>query len=298
MKLRDFANALLPSFTKSQLIDDLTAIRKELKECIIPPYTTATQVFGKRKFKDEKVAEFEELFDKKVKTKFRGNIYGVTEQVLKRMLGNIDTLERLVEAHYADDVMKDATTYLQLNLVQYIETMTFVSRYARGMLAWSLILESAAMGSSDSVEASITKAEVEWLYAQRNNFFTALVIMSGDQKELQDNFNEIPDITVAQESIDAVLATVGLDRLDPFSFGLIPVWLNPIYHIRMKVAEWQVARINAAKEEKKVLEMRIMHLKNLDAGKPDASLQKQIEYNEDRLMRLNQKLKEYEEEYA
>lgn len=86
--------------------------------------------------------------------------------------------------------------------------------------------------------------------------------------------------------------------MDPYHFGLIPIKMNPIYHIRMAIAEWQVARYNAAIEEKRALEYRLLALKASSDGKKDAKLEEAIEYSEARLAKLNYKLATMEEDYA
>jgi primosomal protein N'' len=51
-------------------------------------------------------------------------------------------------------------------------------------------------------------------------------------------------------------------------------------------------------EEKRMLEFRLLQLKQAEEGKKDAKLQQQIEYTEGRLQKINYKLKKMEEKYA
>ena len=74
--------------------------------------------------------------------------------------------------------------------------------------------------------------------------------------------------------------------------------LNPIYHIRIRIAEWQAAKYQEAKEERSMVELRLLSLKELKSGKDNARLEQQIEYNQERLSKLTAKIGRMEENYA
>ena len=78
----------------------------------------------------------------------------------------------------------------------------------------------------------------------------------------------------------------------------IPVWLNPIYHIGMRIAEWQAKRYKSAKEELSLLQLRKLNLERVSAGKPDAKIQSEIKYLEARIQGLNFDIDEMEKKYA
>lgn len=300
MKIKEYVSSLLPSFTKSRLTEDLNIIREELKVNTIPPYTAASKAYATVKFQAADLKRFEEDFKRGVKTKFRGNSLSVIEQTLKRMEENTDVVEKLIANYYADDVMRDAMTFLKVNITQYIETMSFVSRYARRHLLWVMATENHAI-NGDQEFTAMTPGEVEWLRVQRQNFFTGITILGGERSEkgeIDKSFNDIPDIVISKDNVPVIEKTVGAQKIDPFHFGLIPVWLNPIYHVRMQIAEWQVKRFKAAQKEREIIELRLLQLKQAAQGKKDARLQEQIEYNEGRLQRLNYELQKMEEDYA
>ena len=105
-------------------------------------------------------------------------------------------------------------------------------------------------------------------------------------------------MTVNPSSVTDIVASVGASRVDPMNFGLIPIVLNPIYHVRMMIADWQVNRFKAADEERKLLEFKLLKMKMTDGGKRDANVDRQIEYTEGRLQKLNYKLMEMEKSYG
>ena len=188
-------------------------------------------------------------------------------------------------------------TFLKINLLQYVEAITFTIRYARRNLLWTYAEEIA--GEDPDIDVGdLTRGELQWLSENKSTYFACLKILSGDKKDLEKVFAEIPDVVVSEQSERVVPSTVGADRVDPFKFDFIPVKLNPIYHARMAIAEWQVARHRAAQEEKRMLEFRLLQLKSTQDGERNAKLEQQIEYTQGRIEKLNFKVQKMEEDYG
>ena len=77
--------------------------------------------------------------------------------------------------------------------------------------------------------------------------------------------------------------------------GFTTVSSNPIYHLRLLVAEAQANRYKEASELKQVLELRILNLAKANQNSPDAHLQKEILYTQSRVDAATAKMREYEE---
>lgn len=299
MKPTDYLASLLPSFERSELLSDVRALKKELVEITLPPYESAAGIYAKWKFRHRDIVEFSKEFDHEVRTEFRGNFVEVLAKVLGRASENLSTIEDLIEKKFAKDVMREGLTYHKANILQYVESITFFSKFARKVLIWTHACETNMIEDrTDRLGKELTPAERDWLRMHRKSFFTITTILSGKEADLKKTIEEVPDIVINPENTQGVLATVGARKLDPYHFGLIPVKLNPIYHIGMAIAEWQVSRYNSAVEEKRLLEYRLMALEASKEGKKDANLQQQIEYTENRLQKLNFKIAKMEEDYA
>jgi hypothetical protein len=77
-------------------------------------------------------------------------------------------------------------------------------------------------------------------------------------------------------------------------FGFINHRYNPIYHVRLAIAEWQAAKYHEAVEEQKSLELRLMHLKKQRSGQQDAALEKMIDVQEKRMLVITNEIIEME----
>lgn len=295
MNILEFSRSLLPDFTRARILEDIEITRRELNEATLPPYRTAEDLFGKKKLLSTYSQTFESVFDRDVKINHKGNFIVGIYETLENMVENIDMVERLVHKRFASDVIKDAMTIFKLNLLQYVEMMSFVVKYARRLLIVVLTAEVNAANKENEMDG-ILDSEIQYLAAGRDSFNRGIRVMSDKKKTVEDRFDSIPEIGANDDAIQMANATAEPLDLDPFAFGLIPLGLNPIYHVRLAISEWQAKRYRTAEEESRMLEFRLLQLQEIAKGNKDAALQQQIEYNQNRLNKLRYSLKEMEED--
>lgn len=297
MRIDKFIEGLLPSFKKDNLRDELELIRKELNETI-PVYQEAGAFLAKHRFNGKDVQSFEKAWQRTVKTQFRGNFVVVTQQTLERALENTVIIEKIVNDEFVADVFREGMTFVRANAIQYIEQLGFAVRYARKLLNFVLYEETMESDKrAGTVGAGPSKAEKEWLFTKTDAFLLAINNLSLTKQELEKNFQSIPQAVADPDRIALVTDNVGITRTDPFKFNFIPTSINPFFYIGKKIAEYQVSRYDAAITERKSLELRLLNMKLQSEGRNDPKLQQSIEYNEDRLNKLNYRIAQMEEDY-
>lgn len=297
MKIASYLASLLPSFGKDRVIEDCRLTRNEIVEFTHPAYHTAAPFFKGWKFKSALLENQSATFSRMVKTK--GNIIETIEEGFKPILENLDQIEKLVAANYSEDVAGGGFTYLKANLLQLVECIAFVSKYARKFLIYVYVCETAEFPEGGTtLKDSLTPFEIEWINSNFITFCTAFSIVSGNPGNVKKLIEDIPDIVVTPENAGTLGATVGESKIDPFQMRLIPYWTNPIYHVGMFIAEWQADRYKAAKEELKLVQLRKLNLEKLEAKKPDAAVQKEITYMESRIQGINFKISQMEKKNA
>jgi hypothetical protein len=299
MKIIDYIKSLLPNFKRDRVIEDLRITRGEIRECTLPAFESPTPLFKGWKFKSKEMKDKNAQFGRLVKSDGGGNIIGTIEKSLKAVITNLDIIEELVNKCFMEDVSGSGFTYLKANLLQLVELSGFVSKYSRKFLIYVYVLESAEFPDEGSESRdAITPYELEWINSNFLSFCTALSILNGSPDSLKKQLDDIPDIRITEENGPSLSATLGSSRIDPFNMGLIATWVNPIYHLRLMVAEHQAERYKAAKEEMSLCQLRKLNMEKLSEGKPDAAVQKQIQYMEKRIDDLNYKIIKMEKDYA
>lgn len=296
MKIAKYVQSLLPSIEKKTVRKNLDDLRTELRDHTLPPFESSQAMLKSWQFKDKFTQDMDKKFPREVKSRFRGNYVEVTYFILKRTLDNIGAFEKLADQLYGPDIIKSALSYSETQLLQLIEAVSFAAKYARKMLIYTLAQEVDLFRDNNLRGREMTQAETNWLYNNQGVFMLVMRALDHSDKEFHKIFADIPNIDVNEDTMSAVAASVGAKNLDPLSLGFHGIVLNPIYHFRIALTEWQVARYDAAKEERKMLEYQILDLKNALDSKQDPKLEKALEYTQDRVSRLSFKIQKIEEE--
>lgn len=290
-----YVSSLLPSFEKSQIEEDLRILKDDLINNTIPAFDNASQWFGEVGYTSTSVKELEKLFKRQinVERKLQGHLTASIHNVLQRTMENITVVEAKVEKLFGRDVAAEGMTYARANVLRFIEVMSFSVKYARKLLFWIYHEEKSRF--NNATDTPLTPAEQEWLTRNQLTFIRALTIIARKPKELEATFLNIPDMVVVPAEAEAAEKVMGTDKLDPLNMGLVPIKMNPIYHIRMAITEYQINRYKVAKEENRALEYRLLALKGYHRDRADAKLEQEIEYTENRIQKLNHRIAKMEE---
>lgn len=296
MTIGKYVSSLLPSFDKSRVEEDIRVLNEELRENTLPPYKAASEHFSREKLGARDTQEFDRTFSRNVNLEraLQGRYPISIYRILDRSVETLGVLENEVDKLFGRDIAAGGLTYTRANLLKLLEVLSFSAKYARKLLIWTYMEEKRALGRE--VGEPFTKAETQWMYENRNTFFSAMTVLARKPSEISGALKNIPDMVVVPDEVDIAEQTVGSNRLDPLRMGIIPIKLNPIYHIRMAISEFQVARFKAGTEERRALEYRLLALKELKEGHEDARLEQEIQYTENRIKKLNHKLAKMEEE--
>lgn len=297
MKLFNFISSLLPSFDKSNMMDDLEQIKKRLNE-LMPALESVNDNASSRKFNVDWNKGVDNDITSKVKVtpKPRGNYYAILLAVMSRVQSNIPVIERLIDQYFNHDITKEAMTLVRSNLLQYLETMSFATDLTARILLISMTMEEDYITKAEM--PSYIPAELNYINTRIVDYYTALQILAGDKQDIETRIKNLPDVNISPDNIDSVSAVIGKDKMDVFGFNFIGVKLNPIYHIRMAIAEYQTANYRLMVEQKKALELKLLRLKQLDSGKEDAAVQQKINALEARISTIASQIREMEEDYA
>lgn len=293
MSIIKYISSLLPSIERSRVEEDIRILTDDISQNTLPPYEAAAE-FNTGKFASSEVNKFNATFGKTIKNVDReidGNFLQVTFGALTRTLETVNQIEDRLDKYFGKDIIASGMTYQRANILTYLESITFATKYARRLLLWTYHNEQAASGVK--LDDPFTKAEVKWLFSKRDDFLNVMKVMVKKPKDIEGAIKLIPDMVIIPEEVETIKKTVGGNKLDPLNMKFMIC--NPIYHIRMAWTEYQVERYEAGKEERCALEYRLLVLKEAKSGKRDAGLERQIEHSENRLSKLNHKLSKMEE---
>lgn len=296
MKIKDLLSKLLPTFGKDTLLEDIRITRGSLEQ-LLDIYDTAASEFKNWKFKSSEVKSQVNTFKSMVDGS--GNPIVDIHKHLPTVLKNLDVAETIAAKILNGQVAGKGMTYKQAILVQYCDAIFLVEKYARKWLNYVLVHESAEFKENGlPVDEAIPAPDAEWIKKTFVDFCIAFKATTEAPDKVEKKMDELLDIDVSSSDAESLSKTRGPNATDPFKLGFIATKANPIYFVRMVIAEWQVRRFKESKEELAALQLRMLYLKRLQEGRPDAATENKIRYLESRIQKLTAELADMEKDYV
>lgn len=298
MFIEKFVKAMVPSLARNEILEDIDSTVTELSESTLPPYAAAFEngIFSetyrpKSKWLINKQKMYKSSHASKIPT-----IHVYIQTILSSLPERLEFFRKHM-SEGEKTIVSAGIDYQTANLIQFISASAFVSRYARKFLLMSYAAEMPEYFKNSSRDLPFSKMEQRILEDQFQGFMDTLLVFSMPMKEMAAKLSAIPEFEVAEDSQELANVT-GAAELEPIMLGFVPYRFNPIYHIRMGIADWQHDRYLAAKDEKQALDLRLLALKAAKEGGGELppALEKQIEVTEKRVMNLNHKISKMEKD--
>jgi hypothetical protein len=299
MKTVDFVQTLIPSMERARLTSLIADTRNQIKVNLIPLYKNADEAFKGKQLQSNPGKAFVAFLSTEVSPRFASAPFASIHAVLESLPERLSMLEELVNKTFGKDVVRESITYRGANILQTINSFAFISEYAGTLLDRVVAAEvSMQQGEADKVDSHLVPAVKNYLAQKLNHFAQAIKLAQIPIDELKDELIKTPEVIVIADNHGTVEATVGKERLDPLKFGFFGLSTNPFYFLGKWWSEHQVNTYNAAKEEAKTTELRLLELRESQAGRTDPKLQQQIKYNQERLEGLLRTARKMESNWA
>ncbi len=294
MKIKDFIVALLPSLEKNTLVKDLRITLDELDKIVIPSYNSAVPFFKVYKTVSKEVETLSMTFKRNYKTTLARQPNFITDVclALPNLRANTETILIQAEQLLSEDIISEGLTAKKLILVRAASLLSFMSRYSINLLNLIYEAEAKATGTPESYESIKLAPKVRELTLKYIvNFGSLLSDYGMDPEKFKKSLSTIPDVIVNSKTVNAIASVYKDNELDPFANSYMPGFTgSPIYHLRLVVAEWQNSRYQANKEKKQILELRLLYLKQRNNKDNNAALEREIEYTQNRITKIERYL--------
>lgn len=303
MKLGKFLETIKSKFYLRDLVNAIRTIQRAITQTDLPVWNAAKADLKTLKSEDAK------KWDKTVQAGVKGTLKGNTIDLIVDGLVNAskiltyleDTLSREFN-HQTQEMVKDGMSVRRATIIQYIDAMRLFSDYGRRSLHWLVVQEEAAAaiaGVADD-EGIFSAGELKRLDEELPAFIHCLKLSHVDLKDLEKAFTEIPEVVGTSDTEEIVGRTVGMNVVDPFMMRNFNYTSTPFYWFGMRIAEWQVYWYDRAVAEQRTIESRLIRLRQRKRGSTEADpkIDDQINYNEERLVKVKGKIRDKEERYG
>lgn len=293
MRLSDFISSILPRLRKDEVLEDLRITAGELANVVTPAYVDANKYLKSSKFDSPEAQEAIKTFYRNYKAdRTNKNIVVEIHDRLPNLLKNLQFVSDQNDDLLERDILKDGLTAKKAILLRAAEQLSFISRYSVDFLNYLLVVETLKKDGQAERSAPIIEKK---LIDNVVNFARLLAVYGKDPEDFAEVFETLPEVVVNEKTYGALAAAYSADKLDPMETLLMSGFeANPIYHIRLVVAEWQADRYKVYKDKKRMLELRLLQLKMLDDKNPDPKIEREIEYIQNRIEGLEFKMAKME----
>lgn len=282
LNLVGFVKRLLPSFSKSDVEADME-ISLEYLPVIIEGYSSLESVIKTAKLQNKQTKDLLDTFYKEIETGSKlklGRTKSIGADTVTLMTNaklNGEYILKEISDSVNDVVMSQALTAYKINLLRVVPHFYFMTRFATDLLNFIYLKETEHAKIETERGFKLNKKQEEfivknlWIYAKIVGFYGC------DHDEFKKQIDSLSEVTIPQTNVDEIVAQFSGEKLDVFNTlpnGFIG---SPIYSIRLVFAQWEADRYRTLKDKKKLLELRLLHLKLVkEQGTTDSSIEKEI----------------------
>lgn len=282
LNIAEFVKKLVPSLSRSDAEADLS-ISLEAIQVILTTCQGVSEIEKVSKFSSKKaqeaVKEFYSEFGKTGNTKIRmtkkfGDDLGA---LFVNVLKNGDYFQKELEDITNEIIVTHALKIVKVNVIRAVAHYDFMTRFALDLINYIYLFEAEHGGIEFTSEGQLKKTQIDFI--EKNLWiFARLVSFYGENPEdLRDRMEKLTDTVIPKDSVDEVLEVYDANQLDALSSLPSGFVGSPIYSVRLVFAQWEADRYRHLKDKKRLLELRLLHLRMLkENGQADIQMEKEM----------------------
>lgn len=299
----NFIKKLLPNFNKSDIESELET-SLEYIDVIVDSLNNLNEIYKTSKLESPEAKSLIKEFYKE-KDKIKHKVKLTSMQVFPEDLSILFKNAKLNGKYLLDEissalndvVVSQALTAYKANLMRSVAHYTFMTRFALDLINYIYVVE-AENGKIELSKKYVLNKEQRKFITDKFWIFSRMLVVYGEIPEVfKLNLERIENINLPKEEVDSVVDAYNINKIDLFDSLPANFIGSPIYSIRLMFAEWEADRYHKLQDEKKLLELRYIHLKLMkEQGNTDVNLEKEIEYLQKRITDIDYKLAKIEED--
>lgn len=210
---------------------------------------------------------------------------------MKKMIDKQKDINKFILKTLPDIITKENITVKQLALMEIIDSYNTVCTYTIDLLLYTTeIIKKSLYGS----EMTMIPNKITEVRSSMSKYAMMINYLYHNVDRVIVDLNKMDSTLVNPEGKDkGILASISKVKnfLKPTSFiG------NPIYHVRMWLVDFQLYRYDIYADKRKMLQLKIQELESMKNGENNKSINKRIEYYNDKLESVEYKIRELEVE--
>lgn len=303
LNIAGFIKSLLPSFSKSDLETDMETSLGSMST-ISEIYIALGEVFkvaplAAKESKDI-VKEFYKEYDSvktKVKLSNNKNIALDTITLFNNIKINGDYIYKEVSDALNDVIVSQALSAYKANLLRAIGHYYFMTKFALDLSNFFYVTEAENGGIELNKEFKLNKKQKEFITKNMWIYARMLAVYGEPHDIFTSKLSAIDEVTLPKEEVDNVVDVYNSNKVDIFNNLPARFIGSPIYSVRLVFAQWEADRYRKLKDQKKLLELRYLHMKLMkEQGSSDITLEQEIMHLQKRITSIDKTLYDIEKD--
>ncbi len=286
-ELKRYLNVMSETIEKDNIVQSLDAVMTGISNDTIPSLETLVKngdiaVIAK--------SEILKTISKTTKIKGKDNkeFLSKLKTVFLNILKSEKDLRKLVDKEIPDLITNKTATARTIAIIKLIDDIFGMSNYT---------LDLTYMIITDPNKSDLPKKKFQNIRENISSYTSALLMYSKDFAKTLTDLSKVSNETIYDKEgnsgmIDKLLGTTGklmnLPKTQGFKY-------NPIYWLRMRLVDREIAKYESLKDKKRLLELKLLELRLQEKSESDPALTKQIEYYENKLSKLEYEISELED---
>lgn len=298
-----FIKRLLPTYRKSEFVEDIRTSKEYLADVAVPSYTALEDAYKVSAFNSNDVKEVIKTFYKNLKVESKdvnltkNNIATDIRVLLGNVLLNADYCEKELDRVLSDAVVSHSLTLYKSLLLRSVGHYSFMAKFSTDLVNYIYVKEvNSYKDAKYENNFNIIKKKEEEITKNVWIFAKLLSVYGLPNNEFKDTVEKVPDIVVLKDEAEKAVSMHNVAQVEPLAAIPDNFIGSPIYALRIAFATWEADRYKELKDKKKLLELRYLHYKLLqEQGEGDAMTEKEIMYLQKRINDIDYKLSKMEE---
>lgn len=302
INIAEFVKRLVPSLSRSDIETDLS-ISLESIQSIIDTCTNLSEIDKVAKLNSPKavsiVKDFYAEFNKsgrhkvKIGKKFPDDMI----TLMHNLRTNGEAIRKEVEDISNEVIVTHAMSTFKANIIRAVGHYYFMTRYATDLLNYIYVKEAEHGGVEFTTEGQLKKTQLDFIEKSLWIFARLISVYGDTPDQLHERMKDLTDALLPKDSVDEVVEVYSVNQLDLVS-GLPSGFVGwPIYSVRLVFAQWEADRYRHMKDKKRLLELRLLHLKMLkENGQADLQMERELTALQKSVTDLDYKITKIEED--
>lgn len=296
MSLTTFIAGLLPSFSKNDVVGKIRNITKKINDIIKDELYILGDAFEESHYKSafakQWIKDLAPLLPSGLRSK-PNPFVTVAGRAADNATKLLDLLDQYIGKNTPNGIHVEGMTYQKASALRLIELIDFFADYTSRHVHFLVASETDMVVFGHSDGNPLTPDALRYLQSNRASYLAVLNLLNADPKKTMQDLEKIPEIMVADADVSEVPALAGASA-DPLRLNAIPIISDLFHWVGVRLVDWDIERYEAAKKERRDIELRIESLRQKQGGNLDTQNEVVINGYERELTLARQKIKEME----